>query len=491
MSSTRPDTGPATERPVPRRAWSLAARLTLWYAGSSFLLIAGATGFLYWAFLTSLDREDDQLLAEKIHILRRVLRDRPESLTALSQEVEWQRVGRQHLTIWVRVLDRDGRLVLETPGMGQELPVEVFPEAADVTAEPGGGAEIDAPSGKPYRVTAARAAAGPSDAATHTLQLAIDRTFEEALLADYRRRLLLVLGAALAACAGTGYFIARRGLRPVGRMAATAGRISSANLHERLDLRGLPAELAQLAETFNAMLDRLEESFQRLARFSADIAHELRTPVNNLRGEAEVALGKARSPDEYRDVLGSGLEECGRLARLIDSLLFLARAESPQAEVVKEPVDLGRELETVCTFYEAAAAEAGVTLTVQAPAGLVVDVDRGLFQRALGNLVANALAHTPRGGRVTLGAARDGDAARVEVADTGSGIPAEHLPHVWDRFYRADPARPTASGRVGLGLALVKSITALHRGTAEIHSEVSRGTRVRLTLPGARDADKN
>jgi two-component system heavy metal sensor histidine kinase CusS len=270
-------------------------------------------------------------------------------------------------------------------------------------------------------------------------------------------------------------------------MAATAGRIGSATLYERLDLRGLPSELSDLAATFNAMLDRLEESFQRLARFSADIAHELRTPVNNLRGEAEVALGKARSAEEYREVLGSGLEECGRLARLIDNLLFLARAESPETQIVREPADMRRELETVCAFYEATATEAGVDLTVQAQAGLVIDVDRGLFQRALGNLVANALAHSPRGGRVALRARRDGGAGVVEVEDTGCGIPAQHLPHVWDRFYRADPARSTAAGRVGLGLALVKGIVALHRGTVAIDSEVGLGTRVRLILPGVRD----
>jgi two-component system heavy metal sensor histidine kinase CusS len=481
MSSTRPE--PARVR----RPWSLAARLAAWYAGSAFLLVLGATGFLYWALLANLDREDDHLLAAKIHILRRALRDRPDDVAALKQEVEWQRNGAQHLTIFVRVLDRDRRLVLETPGMERELSADVFPPAAPLFVEAGHGAEIETPSGKSYRIVAAQAAAGTSDAETHTLQLALDRSVEEALLTDYRRNLAFVLGAAVLACAGVGYLIARRGLRPVGRMAATASHIGSATLNERLDLGGLPAELLQLAGTFNAMLDRLEDSFVRLSRFSADIAHELRTPVNNLRGDAEVALGKERPPEEYREVLGSCLEECGRLARLIDSLLFLARAEIPETQITREPADVGRELETVCTFYEAAAAEAGVALTVDAPAGLVAALDRGLFQRALGNLVANALAHTPAGGRVKLGAARAGDAILVEVSDTGGGIPPQHLPHVWDRFYRADAARSGDAGRVGLGLALVKSITALHGGTVTLHSEVGRGTRVDLRLP----ADKS
>jgi two-component system heavy metal sensor histidine kinase CusS len=476
MSSNHPD-APSLIGGNSRRPWSLAARLTAWYAGSAFLLVLSATAYLYWAMIASLDREDDQLLAQKIHIIRRVLRERPNNAAALKQEVEWQRVGGQQIAIMVRVLDEGGRVVLETPGMHSELPPEAFPPTAPH------GREVESASGKSYRIIAAHTGGGGSDPPTHTLQLAIDRSFEEDLLADYRRNLLVVLGASLVACSVIGYVIARRGLRPLDRMAATAGRIGSATLNERLDLLGMPAELSDLAATFNAMLDRLEESFQRLARFSADIAHELRTPVNNLRGEAEVALGRPRSPEEYREVLGSNLEECGRLARLIDSLLFLARAESPEAQITREPLDLRRELDAVRTYYDAAAAEAGVELTVQAQAGLVADLDRGLFQRAVGNLVANALAHTPRGGQAFLRAFCHNGEAVIEVEDTGGGIAPEHLPHVWDRFYRADAARSTAAGRVGLGLALVKSIVALHRGSVAIDSDVGRGTRIRLNFP--------
>jgi two-component system heavy metal sensor histidine kinase CusS len=413
-----------------------------------------------------------------------VLRERPEDLKALKQEVEWQATGRRDAPIRVRVLDESGRPLLETPGMGAELPAHVFPDAGAVDAEPGSGTEVRTPAGKAFRLLAVRAALGQAGGPPRVLQVAFDRTYEEALLAGYRRNLWLVLGSALLLCALTGYQIARRGLRPLAEITATARRIRSTTLHERLTLSHVPAELFALAGTFNEMLDRLEESFQRLTRFSADIAHELRTPVNNLRGEAEVALGKARSPAEYRDVLGSCLEECGRLTQMIDSLLFLARADSPETQIARERLDVGRELAVVREFYEAAASEVGVALTVVCPDPVPAALDRTLFQRAVGNLVANALAHTPPGGTVTLAAARDGDAVRVEVADTGCGIPPEHLAHVFDRFYRADPARSTASGRVGLGLAIVKGIVTLHGGSARIASDVGRGTRVTLVFAG-------
>lgn len=469
----------------PAASWSLAARLTAWYAGSAFLLILAATGFLYWALVSNLDREDDQFLADKVHILRLFIREKPHDITPLVQEAEWEWAASQHAQLSVRILDADGRAVVETPGMGEELAPTLFPTPADADAEPGTGVEIRSRAGKSFRILAARAAVddrGPD----RVIQVALNRTYEEDLLAGYRRNLWIVLGGALLLCALMGYRIAQRGLRPVAQITEMARRIRSSTLDERIATSGLPTELSVLVATMNGMLERLEESFNRLSRFSADIAHELRTPVNNLRGEAEVALGKLRSPEEYREVLSSCLEECARLARIIDSLLFLARAESPETQIAKEPIDVGRELAAVRDFYEAAAAEAGITLELTCPDGVVVNLDRTLFQRALGNLVANAVAHTGTGGTVTLAASRTGYSVRVEVSDTGCGIPKAHLPHVFDRFYRVDAARSTASGGVGLGLAIVKSIASLHGGSATIQSEVGKGTRVTLAFPSAR-----
>jgi two-component system heavy metal sensor histidine kinase CusS len=294
---------------------------------------------------------------------------------------------------------------------------------------------------------------------------------------------VLTLVMALIACGIAGYHIAHRGLRPVAAITDAARRIRSTTLHEHIQISGLPGELAGLAGQFNEMLDRLQESFDRLSRFSADIAHELRTPVNNIRGEAEVALGMPRSPGEYREVLSSCLEECGRLSHLIDCLLFLARAESPQTQIVKEKIEVAKELSNVRDFYEGAAAEAQVNLVVKPSEGIVAELDRTLFQRAVGNLLANALAHTPPDGIVTLSALHTGTSVQVQVSDTGVGIDAGHLPHVFDRFYRADLARSNASGRVGLGLAIVKAIVALHGGSVKIASEMDHGTSVTLVFP--------
>jgi two-component system heavy metal sensor histidine kinase CusS len=226
-------------------------------------------------------------------------------------------------------------------------------------------------------------------------------------------------------------------------MATTARHISSTNLRERILPEGYPFELASLAGTFNQMLDRLEESFDRISRFSADIAHDLRTPVNNIRGEAEVALAHARSADEYRDVIESLMEVAERLSALIGDLLFLARAESPLNHLCRERVDVGELLGRVVEYYEASAADGAVSLTTAVTDGPVVaELDRSLLQRAVGNLVSNALANTPPGGVVVLGTNGDLSSVRINVSDTGVGIPAEALPRVFDRFFRVDSPSP-------------------------------------------------
>jgi len=462
----------------PKHSWSLALRLTAWYAGSAFVLIVAVVAFLYWMLSRSLDRQDDHQLADQVRVLRDQLVERPGDLVAVRQEAEEEFQSRQHTQVYVRLLDASGKALVETPSMAGLIDPSAFPPPTDF----GPGEDRRSTAGTPLRVMSVRVAGGRSDGAGYVVQVAMDRSNDDELLAEYRRDLWLVLAVGMAVCVVGGHLIARRGLRPVRLVADTARRIEPTNLSERIAADRLPADLLDLADTFNRMLDRLERSFTRLAQFSADIAHELRTPLNNLRGEVEVALGKPRTPDQYRELLASNLEECGRLSRLIESLLFLARADNPRTQVAKERLEVGGELATVCDFYEAVAGEKGVTLVVAAAGPVHTDLNRTLFQRAVGNLVENAVAHTPPGGTVTLSARTTDTSAVVEVIDTGGGIPAEHLPHVFDRFYRADSARTSTAGNVGLGLAIVKSVVELHTGAVEVASGEG-GTRVTLTFP--------
>jgi two-component system, OmpR family, heavy metal sensor histidine kinase CusS len=464
-----------------RSRWSLGARLTLWYALSAFGLVLAAVSILYWGLVKGLQAEDDQALQERIQVVRALLLDTKGDASQLRWEVqsEWESV--EHPQFYIRVSDENGRSLMETPGMSELLPPDIFQRPS---AEQSGGAAaaVLSPYGKTFRVLSARVERN-SDAAVRFLLVALDFTSDQKVLAQYRRLLMAVLGAAVLLSLGFGYRIAYRGMAPVGEMVAAARRVRTHTLNERIEIQNLPAELAELAENFNAMLGRLEDSFARLSRFSADLAHELRTPLSNLRGEAEVALSQARTAEEYREVLSSNLEEYDALARIIDSLLFIARSESPEAEIRTEPLEIGAELLGLADFYEALASENGVSIVLTSAEKLEMPLDRTLFQRAVGNLLSNAISHTPAGGQVTLSAIADASGVRVEVADTGQGIAPEHIPHLFERFYRVDGMRARASGGAGLGLSIVKTAVAMHGGEVHLSSNPGRGTLVTLSFP--------
>jgi two-component system heavy metal sensor histidine kinase CusS len=470
--------------PLGRWWGTLAFRLTAGYAISGLLTVFLATAGLYVVLVSELERSTNLFIADKANVLGTMLRERPEDVDGLREEVELESAARRYEQFYIRLLDQRGNQLMETPGMAEQLDLQQF--IAQTETRPDHAVALKGKRGKAFRVTSMVLPVGSPPTGTDIIQIAVDVSQTEELLARYRRWFGAIMLGTLVIFPVAGYQIARRGIRPMEEMATTARHISSSNLHERILPEGYPVELASLAATFNEMLDRLEESFERISRFSADIAHDLRTPVNNIRGEAEVALARARTVDEYRDVLGSCLEETVRLSDLIGDLLFLARAESPLNHLRRATVDVGELLGNVCEYYEASAAEGGISLTTAVGAPPVIgELDRPLIQRAVGNLVANALAHTPPGGTVVLGTNTEDSSIRIEVSDTGVGIPAEALPRVFDRFYRVDTSRSQASGGTGLGLAIVQSIMVLHGGRVEIASQPGHGTRVTLHIPAA------
>lgn len=466
---------------MPKNKWSLAFRLTAWYTIASLLLLVGATGTLYWALLSNLERDASLFVADKVHVLTTLLHERPNDWEGLREEIELESAARRYDQFYIRLLDMKGKMLLETPRMGLLLPAGRFASLGDRIGR------IKSVSGALYLSTAVTAPVGEAQDVSYTVQIAVSLAQQQQILLRYREWLWAILSASFIVCPVVGYQIAKRGNRPIQYVAETARRIGSSTLGERIQAEGYPIELADLAQTFNAMLDRLQESFERLARFSADLAHELRTPVNNIRGEIEVALSRPRARDEYVEVLSSNLEEVVRLSELIGNLLFLARTENPGTYIRREEISLRELLQTIKDYYEAAADQAGVELNVDAAPGLQAMLDRSLMQRALGNLVSNALAHTPRDGHIHLKAIKGPKSLEISVRDDGCGVPAEALERLFDRFYRVDPARSQQSGGFGLGLSIVRGIMLLHGGTVQIVSDLGKGTQVTLLMPMLRN----
>jgi two-component system heavy metal sensor histidine kinase CusS len=306
-----------------------------------------------------------------------------------------------------------------------------------------------------------------------------------AFLTRYRYSILTTLMLGTVVATFLGYLLVGRALRPLSAIAADARHITVHRLDRRIDVRQAPAELQDLIVALNAMLKRLEQGFDRVWQFTADLAHDIRTPISNVRGASEVALSRVRSSAEYQAVLASNVEECEGVARMIDKVLFLARAENPQFAIKRCGFDARTELLHVADYFEGPAADSGVQMRVEGNA--FVRADKDLFRRAVSNLLANALRYTPRGGTIELGAEqRDGD-VMISVTNPGEGISAEDADKVFDRFYRADKARSRAlhptSQSTGLGLAIVRTILELHGGEASLRREEPGKTRFELRFP--------
>ena len=299
--------------------------------------------------------------------------------------------------------------------------------------------------------------------------LAINIEHHQAFMMAFQRNLLLAIAAGIGLTVLLGWIAARRGLAPVRDMAKVTQGISASHLGERIPTKTVPPELIDLATAFNEMLARLEGSFKRLSEFSSDLAHELRTPISNLMTQTQVAISKERSADEYREVLYSNLEEYERLARMISDMLFLAKADNGLIMPSTETVDLVTEIQELFAFYEAFAEEKNVRLILEGEGN--VKGNKLMLRRAMSNLLSNAIRYSPRDGTVKVAIDHSQlGTLKLTVENLGETIAPEHLPRLFDRFYRVDPSRQKSSDGAGLGLAITKSIIEAHKGRIQAFS---------------------
>lgn len=458
----------------PAEPRSIASQLVVLFTLAAALLLSCGLGVLYWIVIRHAFAEDKEVLADKVAAIQADLSGK-RGTQGLREDLKNIRPG-ERTAYWVRILDAAGNTVAETPGMSVILPSSIFQKEA-----PSSSRFSPKDSRTPGRLFSLVTMPHPVGAQLYTIQAAQDRSPDDEFMRYFAALLAAVVALGLVASAAIALTVTRRGLRPLGEMTHALKRVGPKQLHERASAVGWPRELRPLALAFDDMLDRLENSFMRLSQFSADLAHELRTPIANIRGEAEVALTRSRTPEEYRAVIDSTLAECQHLTHIVDNLLFLARTEAAEGLLQCRTFAGRAALEKIAAFYEPVAEEQKLKITCRGEANFFAD--EMLFGRAVSNLIENALHHTPAGGTILISIAGGGAQSEISVKDTGSGIAAEHLARVFDRFYRADSSR--SSEGLGLGLALVKSITDLHGGSATIESEVGRGTTVTLTFPNA------
>ncbi len=462
----------------PGRRLSVRTRLTLWYSGVLLAIVLVISAFSYFMLHRSLIRDADVQLV----MVGQVIRDAGIGEAKRSEAELHQILGPEFFDIFFRVAGPDGQEEGGSEALrGRPLPLSV--EARERGRAGESTFETVALAGRErVRVRLLTIPLTREPAPARFIQVGVAFDEIDHALAGYLETLAVMVPLGLGLAATGGALLARSALKPVDRMSRTARRITAEDLTRRLALRGTGDELDHLAETLNAMFDRLEEAFAHVRRFAADAAHELRTPLTALKGGIEVALRAQRTPEDYREVLRSSLEEVDRLIRLAENLLLLSRLRMGGPSP-REPVELEPLLMDVLDVGARLADGRGVTVRLGRVDPVTVEGDLSTLRRALLNLVENAIKYTPAGGKVELSAERDGHQAVVAVRDTGVGMDPADVGTIFEPFVRLDPARARDTGGAGLGLSIVRSIVSTHAGTLSVQSAPGAGSTFTIRLP--------
>jgi len=455
---------------------SVRLRLTLWYVLLLAIILAAFSAGVYLTLRHNLYANLDDSIENRANVLSSIMR---------------YEEGQPTLA---------GRVSSEDPNEGERF-VRVFNDSGEVTFDNSavaGGVPIDqravesALQGKSSTRSLSLADEGLR---VRTLPIERDGRIGGVLemgqsqddVADTLQTLLFIVGiaypATLVVASLGGVFLAGRALSPVDRMTRLARRISAEDLGQRLNLRSSDDEVGRLARTFDEMIARLDNAFRRQRQFTADASHELRTPLTAIKGQIDVALQRRRDPAAYRQALQVVNEEVDRMMRLLGSLLTLARADAGQIPLAFEAVSLPDVVGAAVEQVRPAASERGIELQLVSSPAVTLRADEDLLLQLLLNLLDNAAKYTPAGGQVTVGWNVDAGQVELWVRDTGIGIASEHLPHLFDRFYRVDRARSRAEGGAGLGLAISRWIAEAHGGSISVESAPGRGSTFAVTLP--------
>ncbi|MEK2605467.1 heavy metal sensor histidine kinase [Burkholderia arboris] len=452
-------------------SYSLLRRLTVAFAVVAALVFALTGAYLYRSLSAELTRRDDIEISGKLNQFLQLSHASGSTAALRADPAVFHEVLLSHPGVYLGIYDAQNHPLVEHSDEAGNTLASVI--AASHPAGGSAGPFTCSPSGiGTSRCVYARETLPSGEA----IQVALARTATDrhSLLESYRVDIWLAAAVGALLVGALGYAVASRGLRPVESLGRQTSRIEAHNLNARLDARGGPIELRELATSVNRMLDRLERAFVRLSQFSSDLAHDMRTPLANVISSSQITLSRARSTEEYEALIDSNIEECERLQRMIENMLFLARTDNARQHLKATALDAGSELRRLASYFQALADEAGVRIDVQGEAPVIADAT--LFRRAVSNLASNALEHAEAASTIELAVSTQGNFAVVEVTNRGVAIPPEQVERIFERFYRIDSSRHGAARNAGLGLAIVKSIMELHRGKVEVASRDGRTT---------------
>jgi heavy metal sensor kinase len=461
---------------LPNLRHSLALRLTLWYAGI-FLLSAGvAFAFFYYLITSTIrGRTDQDLLAEVRSFSSVMLR---QGIEAVKRQAVLESQAAGEKKIFIQLVYPDGR-VFSSSNMSYFSNIPVATEAISRMLAQGEPlfATVSSPD-RNHEIRVVYALLGPG-LIVHLGQAMDDLT---RIIDAFQRTFVAIMAVLFILAAVIGWFMARRALTGVGNVTRTARRISGSSLTERVPVTGREDEIDQLAVTFNRMLDRIQTLVTGIKEMTDNIAHDLKSPITRIRGQAELTLVGSGLREDYEAMAASAIEECDRLIEMINTMLFISRTEAGVIRPELSEMDIAALVRDACRLFQAPAEEKGIALGGRGPERLALAGDIRLVQRMVGNLLDNAIKYTRAGGRVDVAVrSAAGGRVEIEVRDTGPGISATDLPHVFERFYRGDPSRSQTGA--GLGLSFARAVARAHGGDITAASSPGGGSTFTVTLP--------
>ncbi len=455
----------------------MAARIALVSCLFGLLLTGGAIVIGFYALAHQLDARSSVELLGKRDLLEHVLSEIPsqESISRNKHRFGDLLIG--HDDLHLALADSStGQSILSFSRIAEQS----LPAVAPVSANPDSVRHWTASTGEKMSTVGASTSFG--DGRVVRYYLSLDRQQDNRLLSGFVKTSLVGLPLMLLIVALGAWLIARTSLAPLRRFRRLAASIGTQSLGQRISSSDLPPELFELAEEFNSMLERIDEGYRRLQDFSGELAHEMRTPVATLMGRTQVALSRARSSPEFREVLEGNVEELERLSRLISDMLFIARADRDEDPLNREPVELSQGAQRVADYMSLIAEERGLTIEVTGTA--VVMAEPLLVERAITNLLSNAIRHAAADSKISVAIAT-ADSATLAVTNYGESIAPQHIERIFDRFYRIDSGRSRTDGGSGLGLAIVRSIMVAHAGQVKARSSAGGETTFTLIFQAA------
>ena len=455
-------------------------KLTLWYGGILALILVTFCGFVYMYFQSSLQKSIDHKIKSIAEVLSSSMTEtHSQSLFGNFERYLENTLGKKPKGKFIQIIDASGKIGARL----NDLEAEAVP-VSFTTLERALRGEIVYETIETARPRLRMITMPILENKKVTSIVQVGSSLEE--FEDTMKRLLIIMIVSIITATGgtivVGYFMAKKTMKPVDQIRRTAVKITSSNLDERIELKGRKDELGRLAETFNAMIARLKDSFQRINQFSIDVSHELKTPLTILKGETELALRKERTNEEYKKSLQSNLEEIDRMSRIIDDLLLLSKAETKDIRLNLEKVDLRDLLADVCLNMKIFGENKGVEIIARDLDDIRIIGDELKLRRMITNIVENGIKYGHSGGYVAVSSHKQNGYACINVKDNGPGISSGDIKYIFDRFYRADRSRKRASGS-GLGLSISKWIAQAHRGTIEVESTPAEVSLFTIKLP--------